>query len=228
MLSGTVTHLSAAQYHGWEVPRVPELPWVAVPRNRNVSDADRQLAHIVYSTASGVVTDPVQTVIDCARRLPFGEGLAVGDSALRHRHADRAALVSAAEAARGPGADRCRRVAREATPLAANPLESMLRGISLDVPGLSVRPQVEIELPGFTVHPDLVDERLGLVIEAEGFMFHAATPRQFDRDVERYTQLVVSGRTVARFTRVQVEQRPDYVQNTLTALVQLLSDRMAA
>ena len=228
MLSGTVTHLSAAQHHGWEVARVPELPWVAVPRNRRVSDADRQLAHIVYSTARGVVTGPVRTVIDCARRLPFGEALAVADSALRHRHVDHDALLTAAMAVRGPGADRCRRVAREATPLAANPLQSMLRGIALDVPGLSVRPQVEIELVGFTVHPDLLDHRLGLVIEAEGFMFHAATPRQFDRDVERYTQLVVSGRTVARFTRPQVEQRPEYVQDTLTALVQLLGDRLTA
>jgi very-short-patch-repair endonuclease len=228
VLSGTVTHLSAAQYHGWEVAHVPDLPWVAVPRNRKISDADRELAQIVYSTARGMVTDPVRTVIDCARRLPFGDGLAVADSALRHRHVHEAGLVSAAEAARGPGADRCRRVAREATPLAANPLESMLRSISLDVPGLSVRPQVEIRLPGFTVHPDLVDERLGLVIEAEGFMFHAATPKQFDSDVERYTQLVVSGRTVARFTRSQVEHRPDYVQDALTALVELLSQRMAA
>jgi very-short-patch-repair endonuclease len=100
----------------------------------------------------------------------------------------------------------------------------MLRAIALEVSGLSVRPQVEIRLPGFTVHPDLVDERLGLVIEAEGFMFHAATPRQFDRDVERYTQLVATGRTVARFTRSQVEEHPDYVQRTLTSLVTLLAE----
>jgi very-short-patch-repair endonuclease len=221
-LGGTVTHLSAAQYHGWEVAKVPDRPWIAVPRNRKVSEAGRQEANIVYSSATGVVTDPVRTVLACARRLPFGEGLAVADSALRHRHVDQEALMTAAEAARGPRSDQCRRVAREATPLAANPLESILRGIALDVPGLSVRPQVEIQLPGFSVHPDLVDERLGLVIEAEGFMFHAATPKQFDRDVERYTQLVVTGRTVARFTRVQVEECPDYVRDTLTALVGLL------
>jgi very-short-patch-repair endonuclease len=101
----------------------------------------------------------------------------------------------------------------------------MLRGIALEVAGLSIRPQVEIRLPDFTVHPDLVDERLGLVIEAEGFMFHAATPRQFDRDVERYTQLVATGRTVARFTRSQIEERPDYVQGTLTSLVALLAGK---
>jgi very-short-patch-repair endonuclease len=223
-LSGTVTHLSAAQYYGWEVATVPDRPWIAVPRNRKVSAADRQQAHVVYSTASGVVTDPVRTVIDCARRLPFAEGLAVADSALRHRHVDHEALTKAVEAVRGPGAGQCRRVAREATALAANPLESMLRAIALEVSGLSVRPQVEIRLPGFTVHPDLVDERLGLVIEAEGFMFHAATPRQFDRDVERYTQLVATGRTVARFTRSQVEEHPDYVQRTLTSLVTLLAE----
>ena len=224
-LSGTVTHLSAAQCHGWEVANVPDRPWIAVPRNRKVSATGRQEAHIIYSSARGVVTDPARTVLDCARRLPFGEGLAVADSALRHRHVDQEALMAAAETARGSRSDQCRRVAREANPLAANPLESMLRGIALDVPGLSVRPQAEIRLPGFIVHPDLVDERLGLVIEAEGFMFHAATPKRFDRDVERYTQLVVTGRTVARFTRVQVEECPDYVEHTLTALVAMLERR---
>jgi very-short-patch-repair endonuclease len=224
-LSGTVTHLSAAQYYGWEVAVVPDRPWIAVPRNRNVAAADRKLTHVVYSTATGLVTGPVRTVLDCARRLPFGEGLAVADSALRHRHVEQGALVRAAEVARGPGAGQCRRVAREATALAANPLESMLRAIALEVPGLLVHPQVEIRLPGFTVHPDLVDERLGLVIEAEGFMFHAATPRQFDRDVERYTQLVVTGRTVARFTRSQIEERPDYVLDMLNMLVAMLEER---
>lgn len=227
-LSGTVTHLSAAQHHGWEVASVPDRPWIAVPRNRKVSADDRRRAHVVYSSATGLVTDPVRTVLDCARRLPFGEALAVADSALRHRHVDKQILIAVAASVRGPGAGQCRRVAREATPFAANPLESVLRAIALEVPGLSVRPQVQIQLPGFTVHPDLVDERLGLVIEAEGFMFHAATPRQFDRDVERYTQLVAAGHAVARFTRSQVEERPDYVKGTLTTLVAMLAAKQLA
>ncbi len=227
-LSGTVSHLSAAQVHGWEVARVPELPWVAVPRNRKVSATDRTAANVVYSTATGHVTDPIRTVLDCARKLDLGEGLTVADSALRHRAVDQEELVAAAATMRGPGAGRCRRVAREATPLAANPLESMLRAIALDVPGLSVAPQVAVELPGFVVHPDLVDEALGLVIEAEGFVYHGATPLRFDRDVERYTRLVLTGRLVVRFTRQHVMEEAEFVRQSLTTLVALRGPRLAA
>jgi len=219
-LSGAIAHLSAAQVHGWEVGRVPERPWVAVPRNRNVSAADRLAVNIVHATVSGPVTDPMRTIMDCARRLPFGEGLAVADSALRHRAVDKDELVAAADAVRGKGAANCRRVAAEATPLAANPLESMLRAIALDVPGLSVRPQVEIGLPGFVVHPDLVDENLRIVVEAEGFVYHGTSAHQFDRDLERYTLLVVDRWLVARFSRAHVMDQQQFVTDALTALVQ--------
>ena len=33
-IGGMVSHLSAAQLHGWELPFPPTLPWVSVPRTR--------------------------------------------------------------------------------------------------------------------------------------------------------------------------------------------------
>lgn len=33
-LTGVVSHLSAAQIHGWEVLTVADQPWVTIPRNR--------------------------------------------------------------------------------------------------------------------------------------------------------------------------------------------------
>lgn len=111
-------------------------------------------------------------------------------------------------------------MANEATELAANPLESMLRAIALEVPGLQVRAQVPIQLPGVLVHPDLVDSELGIVIEAEGWLFHGVNPDQFSRDLWRYTMLVVHGWLVVRFGYRQVMDQPDYVFKVLTSLVQ--------
>jgi len=223
-LRGTVTHLSAAQLHGWEVLRPPEYPWVAVPRTRRVTAEDQAEVVVVWSTAGGEVTDPLRTVIDCARRLPFFEGLAVADSALRAGDVTQDELLEAAGRVRGRGAATVRRVAREATPLAGSALESGLRGLGLDVPGLSLEPQAAIDLPGFTVHPDLVDRRRRLVIEAEGWTYHAQK-ETFARDVERYTLLALDEWRIVRFWTDQIRARPHKVRGHLETLVEIGSRR---
>lgn len=219
-LHGTISHLSAALAHGWEVVGQPDKPWISVPRNRNVSAADRKRLHIVYANVTGAVTDPLTTVIDCARRLPFHEALTVADSALRRGEVDQDRLIERAAEVRGKGAAQCRRVAAQASPLAANPLESVLRAIALDVSGLDVRAQVEIQLPDFAVHPDLVDENLRIAIEAEGSFFHGTLKESFLRDVRRYTLLVVDRWLVVRFTYDDVMKTPDFVRGALLAVVQ--------
>jgi very-short-patch-repair endonuclease len=210
-LSGTLSCLSAAIHHGWEVAREPDRPWVAVPRNRKVRVPTGHV-HLTYAHVRGLATSPVDTVIECARRLPFGEALAVADSALRHGLSPDE-LAGRASAVRGKGSGRARRIAREASHLAANPLESMLRAIALDL-GLAVRPQVPVELPERTIWPDLVDSGRRLVIEAEGFAYHG-TSLQFSQDVWRYTSLTARGWTVLRFTYRHVMQQPEWVADTL-------------
>lgn len=88
----------------------------------------------------GPATAPELTVLQCARSLPFDEALAVADSALRHGLPP-SALRRIAATVQGPGTPRVRRVCGEASALAANPLESVLRAIALDVPGLCAQPQ---------------------------------------------------------------------------------------
>lgn len=217
-LSGTIVGLSAAVEHGWEVARPPDRPWVSVPRNRNVGPLQRKGVRLFWSDARGSVSSPEETVLLCARELPFGEALAVADSALRHG-VDPDGLLAAAAAARGPGSRRGRRVAAAATALAANPFESVLRSIVLEVPGLCVEPQGPVVVHGRTIHPDLVDRRLRVAIEADSWLHHAATPDLFARDLWRYTALVVHGWTVVRFGWWQVMHDPDYVRTTLEMLV---------
>ena len=218
-LRGTVSHLSAATLHGWEVAFPATCPWITVPRNVGVSEQDDCFVFWAdLSGEEGVVTSPVRTVIDCARRLDFGPALAVADSALRHGDVTHQELVSAAAAVRGKGAAQARRVTAHASGLAANPFESMLRAIAIEA-GLTVRPQMEISLgSGEVVHPDVVDRGRRVVLEADSWEFHAGKDAHA-RDCRRYTLLVVKGWTVLRFTWHQVMHEPDFVHLCLVSLL---------
>jgi very-short-patch-repair endonuclease len=218
-LRGVVSHLSAATLHGWEVAFPATCPWITVPRNVGVpGQNDCFIFWADVSEAEALVTSPVRTVIDCARRLEFGPALTVADSALRHGDVRPAELVEAAAVVRGKGAARARRVAAHASPLAANPFESMLRAIAIET-GLAVRPQVAISLGSEMVHPDLVDSGRRLVLEADSWEFHSAR-EAYARDCRRYTLLVVHGWTVLRFTWRQVMHDSDFVRWCLVSVIE--------
>jgi very-short-patch-repair endonuclease len=113
-----------------------------------------------------------------------------------------------------------RRVAKEASGLAANPFESVLRAVSLDVPGLALRPQVEIWDEGFVARPDLVDEELRVVVEADSFAWHGGRD-QLASDARRYNRLVVSGWIVLRFVWEDVMFHQAEVREVMGAAVRL-------
>jgi predicted transcriptional regulator of viral defense system len=175
-LSGAVSWRSAAQLHEWELMRVPDRPEITVPANRKVTVAQRSgvVIHrgdLHQSEVDEGVTTRARTLVDCLRNLPFEEALAVADSALRHGFSARL-LSGIATTARGPGSAQMRRVAVLASSDKANPFESGLHAIAAEVPGLDVRPQVAICDPHFLGRPDFVDERLGIVLEADSFEWH--------------------------------------------------------
>ena len=225
-LSGVLCLDSAARHWGWKLKHQPLLASVAVPRNRKLSQERRAGAHVVYLDLAddeihGLATAPVRTVMDCASRMPFDEALAVADSALRAGDVAQDELLQAAERMPDRYRARCLRVAREADGRAANPFESVLRAVALDVPGLAVEPQPTI--PGIG-RPDLADPRLRLVVEAESFEFHGRR-RLLMRDCERYNAFVVGGWVVVRFAWEHVMFEPGYVDQVLRAVVVLLSGR---
>ena len=226
-LAGTLAGPSAAQVHGWGVAHPPDRPWVSFPRNRKLTAEQKALVHLIRTSVRGTVTPPLQTVLDCARRLSFADALAIADSALRKGDVGIVELLVAAARVRGKGAGGCRRVAEHATLLAASPMESVLRALALEVEGLAVVPQVPIELAGFTAHPDLVDQRLRIALEADTWLFHGSTPERFNRDVERYTQLTAAGWLVLRFTHQEVMTDPEYVTDVLVRTVALRSVQSA-
>lgn len=225
-LSGLLSLTSAALHHGWEVKSVPERPHVTVPRKRRVSaecragvDLHRHDVHpddIVDDIATGIEL----TLAQCLTQLPFDEALAVGDSALRHG-VPPATLRRVATSVRGPGAPQARRVAGLATPDAANPFESVLRAIALEVPGLAVRPQLGIRTSESYARPDLVDEDLRIVLEADSFEWHGDRAA-LRRDARRYNLLVCDGWWVLRFAWEDVMLDPDYVRRVLVMVVALV------
>src|SRR3954447_278739 len=88
-LAGVASHRSAAMWWGWQQKASDHRPEVTVPRNRRVPPERRHgmtvhWSDLERSDVEGLVTSRPRTLIDCLRSLPFDEGLAIADSALRN------------------------------------------------------------------------------------------------------------------------------------------------
>ena len=229
-LSGVVSHRSAATHWGWEQKQPPREPDVTLRRSRN--PASHRTAGVCPHWADlspGDVADGVttksRTLVDCLRALSFDEALAIADSALRHEDVTPDGLRVLAAAMTGPGAARARAVAEAADRRADNPFESTLRAIALDVPGLSMEPQVPVQLPVTgTAYVDLADRRLGIVAEADSFAWHGSRSALW-RDCRRYNRLVLRGWLVLRFAWEDVMFHPDYVRECLGEARRLVERR---
>jgi very-short-patch-repair endonuclease len=154
--------------------------------------------------------------------MPFDEALAVADSALRSGRVTRDDLLVAIAAAPRIGRGQAEAVARAADGRAANPFESCLRAICLDIRGLNVEPQVQIG----PHRVDLADRRRRIVIEAESRTWHAG-PDEHNADIRRYTTLVREGWLVIRFSYDDVMHDPAYVAEALLDVLRLAPVRAA-
>lgn len=234
-LAGVAAYRTAALAHRWPILHLPRHPEVVVPRGRRVG-SEAQAAYDVswrtllgHDIQAGWVTTPLRTVLDCAATLPFAEALAVTDSALRCGDVTGSDLAAAADDLPHRGGRRARRVLDHADGRSANPFESLVRSLCLEVDGLEVEPQVRIpDEPGaFLARVDLADRRLRVVVEAESFEFHASEPWMLERDCARYDELAVEGWLVLRVTYAQATRRRPWVLATLRAAVAVRSGRLA-
>lgn len=225
-LNGVLSLTSAALHRGWAVKTPPAKPHVTVPRSRKVSPDRRRGVHLHFGEveSDGIATTPLQTVIDCARALPFDEALSVADSALRSG-LSKEALVGAAEQSPRTGRTKAVRVAHAADGRAENPFESVVRAVSLEFPELNLEPQVFI--PGLG-RPDLHDRERGLVVECDSFKFHSDRFAVVN-DVERYNACALLELGLLRFAWEHAMHRQDYVRNTFREWldVQAASDGLA-
>ena len=215
-LRGVLSHLSGAMHRGWPVWEPPRRATVTVPRTRKVDPRRRRGCQVIWQDVvqDGVSTTALQTVLDCAARLPFHEALAVADAALRLREVSHAELLDAASRAGRRWRSRTLHVARHASALADNPFESVVRAHTIEVPGIDLAPQVFI--PGYG-RADLVDLRRALVVECDSFAFHSSRAALLN-DIERYNRAAGLGLTLVRFGYEHAHQ-PDYIRSTLRSAV---------
>lgn len=200
----TATHVTVGQRAYGRAPRGVRLHWT-----------DLEPAEL-----RGRVTSPLRTVLDCARTLPFADGLAIADSALRRTLVEPDELLVASARLAGSGSARARRVARHADGRAANPFESGLRAVVLALGITGFVPQLPVRAPGLVGHVDLGDDELGIVLEAEGFEFHV-TRAALHRDCRRYTALGRAGWVVLRFSWEDVMFHADWVADSVRDTVAL-------
>lgn len=224
-LTGVAILLSAASHWGWRRKWEPRMPQVAVPRGRRVAAAMRDRYDVRWraipsaDVVDGWVTTRLRTLVDSAILLPFDEALSIADSALRSGSVRRSEALARAHALDPQLRHRVLRVLEAADRNAANPFESVLRAIALDVSGLHVRTQVRIDdHDGFVGRVDLADEHLGIVVEADSMEFHGEA-KAMDRDFERYNRLVAAGWLVLRFSWNQVMTKAAWVASILSAAV---------
>lgn len=210
---------SAALAHGWSVLHRPSKVELAVPRGRR---ARRVPGTVVFTrllpprdlVASGALqaTSAVRTVLDCAAMLPFAEGLAIADSALRTGAATHTDLEAGAATWVGRNRVAQARVLKHMDGRAANAFESGLRAACIEG-GVLMEPQIVIRTEGGVHRVDLAKKIAKLtakylVAEADSFQWHGGRD-DLHRDCIRYNELVRADCTVLRFSWEHVmHERP--------------------
>ena len=212
-----VSHEAAAELLGIELLQ-PGVPRLTVPRNRSrlfvpgwdvvrsdVPARDQLLVDGVPTTTAE------RTVLDLSRELPFEEAVVAADSALRLRLVPTAALAARLSATRGQRAAAARAVAASLDPLAGSVLETLLR-LVLHAAGLRPVAQFVIRdgVGGFVARVDFCWPAERLVVEADGFAFHADRAA-YRADRDRLNALERLGWRVLRFTWEDVRGRPEHV-----------------
>jgi very-short-patch-repair endonuclease len=226
-LGGVLSMRSAAQRHGWGQKLVPELPDVTFPRTHHLPAGARRLvvphwSDIAPEDVEDGVTGVRRTLVDCMRNLSLEESVPIVNSALRAGDVTLSRLRAIVHSMKGRGRARAMAVAAMATAKPVNPYESTLYAIASTIPGLKVKPQHPIRIsPTLDLHPDLVDEELGLVIEAESFEWHGKKAA-LTRDCVRYNAFTIRGWLVIRFSWSQVMFEADYVVRVLEQVVRLV------
>jgi very-short-patch-repair endonuclease len=211
-VQGVVSHRSAARLWGLAVLSPDPSTQIIVPRHRKRRSTSANLHWIDLAPREvvGGVTAPLRTVLDCARTLPFSEGLAVADSALRLGLVEPAELTFAAEALRGPGARTAALVGAVADGRSGSGLESVLRATLWAERIKGFVPQVVIKDEDFFARVDLADEQHRIVLEADSFEHHG-TRSALVRDCRRYDELTIRGWLVLRFAWEHVMFEPAWV-----------------
>jgi Protein of unknown function (DUF559) len=169
-------------------------------------------AEHVVSYRGVLLTSVPRTVIDLARTLPFGQGVAVADSALYAGLTSKTALTAViADCPRWPGLQRAREVTAFSDARSESVLESLSRAVfhqaGLPPPDLQVWIGDDDEVIG---RADFLWRRYNTIGEADG-TFKYQTPARARTQLERDARLRAAGYEVVHFTWPQITRAPAQV-----------------
>lgn len=163
------------------------------------------------------VTSVARTVVDLARTLPFAEGVAVADSALRDKTTPEELAAVLARCARWPGIQQARRVAAFADPRAESVLESISRAafheLGLPPPELQVWVGDEDEIVG---RVDFLWREHRTIAEADGAIKYTG-PAKALAQLNRDARLRAAGFEVVHFTWPEITRVPAQVVTAVRA-----------
>jgi hypothetical protein len=216
-----ISYESAVAWHGVELPAPLQQLHVTVPRRRahelpavpgirlHRSDLARREVDYVNGT---LVTTPLRTAVDIARRAPIADAVAVADAFIRSRHFTLTDFIAAATAAKGPGRLRIQTVASLVEPVCGSVLESLTR-VMLWREGLPAAvSQLSLKSPatGWVGCVDFGWPELQSVLECDGYQANASRDH-FCLDRRRWSAIAASGWGLAVVTWFDVTQDPAYV-----------------
>jgi predicted transcriptional regulator of viral defense system len=157
------------------------------------------------------VTSVARTVVDLARTVPFAEGVAVADSALRDKATPEEIAAVLARCARWPGIQRARRVAAFADPRAESVLESISRAMfhELGLPPPELQVWVGDE-DGIVGRVDFLWRGQRTIAEADGAIKYTGPARALAQ-LNRDARLREAGFQVVHFTWPEITRVPAQV-----------------
>jgi hypothetical protein len=218
-------HLTAAALFGAPVRHARPLHAVVPPgdhrpRRQGLAVHVRQLAtcDVVRHRDLRLTSGP-QTWLDLAATTPPDELVAVGDALYRAGHLSDVSLEERLARADGVrGVVRARACAPLLTPRAASRPESLIRYwlVDSDLPNPEVQVPVCDRWGRVVAHGDLGYSRWKIAIEYEGRQH--AHPRQFGKDLDRYSLMATDGWLVLRFGGVHLGRRTAVVDRVAGAL----------
>lgn len=218
-----LSHASAALMWGAPLFGLPAKVELSLPRSNHRHHSQARyhssrsdVCELARTVAGFSVTDPLTTILDCARTLPVVQALAVTDYFLHRAHVGYRDVHARLMGASGYGTSSFSLIAESMSALTESPLESlaMLRIVqsNLERP----RQQLEIRAHDGRLHrSDFAWEALKLLLEVDGlhkyYGAYRPTEEQLRRDALRQRSLELMGWTVVRATWDDLMHRPQVV-----------------
>lgn len=221
-----VSHAAAAAL--WTLPSYPERP-VEVIVGRGSRRSSLFVVHRVTNLIAGdlvrigpiPVTIAARTLIDlCATTAEDRLAAALDDSIRRGLLTPERLLKRIEMLGRGHAGLRVLRdIALDRAGMKAVP-QSVLESAALALLRSSGLPEPHLQYRIGRAIVDFAYPDARLAIEMDGYRWHGADRARWRGDLARQTKLTASGWTVIRFTWEDITTRPDFVAQTIAAMLQ--------